>query len=153
MPSTRLLLAGVVTAALLLVPSTAAARTYVTGVGADFKLGIKPAAFTAGSGVGGGVLGLDRMRWSSWRARTARGRGRLAYNTCEPTCADGNYEHKRVRVRLFRPRRGCRTYVDGAFVTVRKPLFTKIELRMRGQEPFVSTTSDTQSCQASGATT
>jgi hypothetical protein len=143
----RIAVVTVVAACLAVAPSSATARTFVTGVGPDFKLGMRPSAFTAGSGVGGGVLGLDRMRWSSWTARKARGRGRLRYNMCAPTCADGNYRYQRVRVRLFRPRRGCKPYVDGRFVTVSQPLFTKIALLRRGEPRFESITDGTQSCQ------
>lgn len=137
---------GLSLAVLLVSPAEGLARTYVTRGSPDDTPVYKPRAFVAGSGVGGGVLRLSAVRWSRWGQRSARGKGTFTYNTCSPTCADGNSKSTSARIRLYRPRRGCEIYVNGRTVRTRRRLFTRIELRYDGRT-FRSLTSGTQSCQ------
>lgn len=49
-------------------------------------------------------VGFDAIAWSSWTADTAVGRGTFFFNTCLPTCVDGNtISVKDVRITLSRP--------------------------------------------------
>jgi len=131
---------------LVVAPTSAMARTYVTGVGRDFKVGYRPANFSAGTGAGGGALQVRSVRWSRWTSSRAVGRGNLRFNICEPTCADGNYRTQSVRVRLTRPRRGCEIWAAGQTVVERRALFTTITFSREGEEDFVTQTADTEDC-------
>jgi hypothetical protein len=144
----RWIAVSVLIAASLLVaaPTSAMARTYVTGVGRDFRVGYKPANFSAGTGVGGGALQVRGVRWSSWSASRAVGRGKLRFNICDPTCADGNYRTESVRIRLSRPRRGCEIWTRGKTVVERRALFTTITFSRPGEDDFVTQTADTEDC-------
>jgi hypothetical protein len=56
---------------------------------------------------GEGSFVVERMRWSSWRRGSARGRGIGAQDDCSPDCATGTFHRAPVRVRLARPRSRC----------------------------------------------
>jgi len=121
--------------------ASAQAATYVPD--GDGTLTVKPHKFTAGSGVGGGVMALTGVHWSRWGARTAVGNGTLEYNTCDPMCVSGNTRKVKTRIRLYRPRRGCDIWPDGVR---RQSVFTKITVWVDG-EAWKSLTAGTQSCQ------
>ena len=140
----RLAAAAAATAALavtMLGPSaSASARTYVTGVGGSDRPAHKPQAFIAGSGVGCGVFRLKQLRWTTWTARTARATGMVLFNTGRP-CSAGKYESFRARIRLHRPRRGCRIYRNGRMTRTSKRLFTRIDVfTSASRRTFRSTT-------------
>jgi hypothetical protein len=48
---------------------------------------------------------VDRVKWSKWGRRRARGRGTAYINNCKPSCVDGHFHKYRVKVRLRRARR------------------------------------------------
>ncbi len=56
---------------------------------------------------GEGSFLVERMHWSFWGHRVARGRGLGAQDDCEPDCASGTFHRAPARVRLWRPRRRC----------------------------------------------
>jgi len=45
---------------------------------------------------------LNRLRWLTWGPRRASGRGVEWVNTCTPTCVNGRFRHRRVRVVFWR---------------------------------------------------
>jgi hypothetical protein len=47
---------------------------------------------------------ITHARYSSWAAKSARGRGTLVYNTCAPSCAAGTFKHHPVTFSLGRAR-------------------------------------------------
>ncbi len=72
---------------------------------------------------GEGSFVVEKMRWSSWGRRSARGRGVGAQDDCVPDCATGTFHRAPARVRLWRPRSRCGnriwkrmtlTWTDGA---------------------------------------
>jgi hypothetical protein len=56
---------------------------------------------------GEGSFSVEKMRWSVWTNRVARGRGIGAQDDCAPDCATGTFHRAPARVRLWRPRRRC----------------------------------------------
>jgi hypothetical protein len=56
---------------------------------------------------GEGSFAVQKMHWSFWGSRSARGRGIGAQDDCEPDCATGTFHRAPARVRLWRPRRKC----------------------------------------------
>ena len=51
-----------------------------------------------------GNFRIRSIRWSSWMATSATGRGIARVNTCAPNCAEGrNASYRAVTVRLWRP--------------------------------------------------
>jgi hypothetical protein len=56
---------------------------------------------------GEGSFVVEKMHWSFWGHRSARGRGIGAQDDCEPDCATGTFHRAQARVRLWRPRRRC----------------------------------------------
>jgi len=49
---------------------------------------------------------VTRLDWSTWRARTAVGRGVFHLNDCDPDCADGTYHRRRGQITMS-GRRWC----------------------------------------------
>ena len=43
------------------------------------------------------------LTWTRWTARQATGRGQVWLNDCDPSCADGSFSSRPVRVHLFSP--------------------------------------------------
>jgi len=68
---------------------------------------------------------IHTVRWQSWNAERALGRGVFSQNLCTPDCATGNFVHYRVSIRLFRPR----VCVNG------KTEFTRMTWRPLGTPP------------------
>ena len=124
--ATTLLLSALVALALV---ASADARTYVPMTDGGFA--VKPGAFAAGSGVGGGTMGLGRVRWTHWGNRSALGRGVLTYKDCDPNCPAGTYHTVRTRIRLYRARRNC---VNWSGERIRRLIFTKITVRVDGRK-------------------
>jgi hypothetical protein len=56
---------------------------------------------------GEGSFVVQKMHWSFWGGRSARGRGIGAQDDCEPDCATGTFHRAPAKVRLWRPRRKC----------------------------------------------
>lgn len=104
----------VTAAALLLLPATAWAAEPTTFTGKSTRsFAVKPAtiAYTGdGSALIGGKGGTIRkpghLRWTTYGAQEGRARGAVYVNDCEPSCADGTFGARAVRVRVFRPRDG-----------------------------------------------
>lgn len=72
----------------------------------------------------GNRTGVQRVRWSRWNGKVARGRGILLYNDCRPNCAQAQPQYFRVAIKLSRPRKcaGRYDYTRFAFrYTGRKP--------------------------------
>jgi hypothetical protein len=110
---------------------------------------IRPQRFIAGSGVAGGVMRLRDMRWFTWGANRAAGRGLLTFNTCRPGgCATGHLKTIHATVTLTAPRRNCKAPVaGGGFTTWRFPVFTRIAAVEAGTtDPWRSITSAAQYC-------
>lgn len=58
----------------------------------------KPSSITIACADAG--VAITKISWSSWKASSAKGKGTLTVNTCEPTCAAGNNETYPVRISL-----------------------------------------------------
>jgi hypothetical protein len=56
---------------------------------------------------GEGSFFVEKMQWSTWTERAARGHGIGAQDDCDPGCADGTFHRAPARIRLWRPRRRC----------------------------------------------
>ncbi|NYD40056.1 hypothetical protein [Nocardioides panaciterrulae] len=54
-----------------------------------------------------GSLYVTGMRWTTWDARRAVGKGVAHVNDCKPDCAHGHYARYRVTVHLAKPRELC----------------------------------------------
>ena len=59
-----------------------------------------------GGADGSGAADPGHLRWRHYGQREAGARGVVWLNECTPTCADGNFVSRPVRVHLFRPRDG-----------------------------------------------
>jgi hypothetical protein len=97
----------VVSTALVLLVSVAAARTSTTyfGQGQDpADIAYRPDRLLV---AGEGSFYVGKMRWSAWTDRVARGRGIGAQDDCDPGCADGTFHRATAKVELWRPRRRC----------------------------------------------
>jgi hypothetical protein len=72
-------------------------RTYI--VNCQGTLDFKPKEIVIACADAG--VRFDSITWSRWTNNGATGRGNLVVNTCEPTCADGNFiTYRRVRLTL-----------------------------------------------------
>jgi hypothetical protein len=47
---------------------------------------------------------LEKLKWTKWNARTAKGTGVYTYNDCEPNCLVGTFRQRRVNVQLTTPK-------------------------------------------------
>ncbi len=106
--SRRIRYAGAVTAVALvlsaMVAPTATAtqqpnpnRTYIVDCVGDLQF--KPKEIIIACADAG--VAFSNITWSRWNNNRAVGRGTLSVNTCEPTCADGNFvTYRRVRLTL-----------------------------------------------------
>jgi hypothetical protein len=83
---------------MLAVPASASAKTYLGGCSPNAHAKYKPKRILFSCGSGG--IRIKGAKWSSWRARRARGRGRARVNDCNPNCAQGTIRTYRVRLRL-----------------------------------------------------
>ena len=50
-----------------------------------------------------GNMYLDRIEWSRWDAQGAEGTGYYNANTCEPSCAEGEFVNTQVEISLSQP--------------------------------------------------
>lgn len=57
---------------------------------------------------------LHNLKWSSWGARNAMGKGTLTYNTCVPNCASGHNVSFSVKVTLSKVK-SCRGHKHKIF--------------------------------------
>jgi hypothetical protein len=84
----------------------------------------KPVHLIAACGDAG--VRVNKIHWTRYGSRSARGGGTAVTNICEPSCAEGNFERDPVRVRLSRPRL-CKA------VGIR--LFTRLKVTYPGARP------------------
>ena len=82
--------------------ATASARTYVASCSNTSFLEFKPDYWS--SGCTGGSVNVQPVTWSRWSARSAKGRGVVLANDCDPSCAGGSIYRYRTTVRLYHPR-------------------------------------------------
>lgn len=82
----------------LIAGSPAGAATSPAIVDCTGKPVSKPSTITISCADAG--VAITKITWSSWKAGSAKGRGTLTVNTCEPTCAAGNNETYPVRISL-----------------------------------------------------
>jgi hypothetical protein len=75
---------------------------------------------------GDGGIRLRRLHWRSFNRSTARARGLVSINDCEPYCAVGRFVDYRVTVTADRPRRCA---AAGQY------LYTRVTYRFRGARP------------------
>lgn len=72
-------------------------RTYIVDCVGDLQY--KPKEIIIACADAG--VAFSNITWSRWNNNRAVGRGTLSVNTCEPTCADGNFvTYRRVRLTL-----------------------------------------------------
>jgi len=92
----------------LLVPGSAiaasAGRTYFPQGQSPSDPAYRPRLLAV---AGEGSFVVERMRWSSWGRRAARGQGIGAQDDCQPDCATGTFHRASALVRLWRPRSRC----------------------------------------------
>ena len=106
--SRRIRYAGAVTAVTLVLsammaPTATASqqpnpnRTYIVDCVGDLQF--KPKEIIIACADAG--VAFSNITWSRWNNHRAVGRGTLSVNTCEPTCADGNFvTYRGVRLTL-----------------------------------------------------
>jgi hypothetical protein len=83
----------------VLVPvAVAGGKTYVGPCTAQQKAAYKPHRMVVTCADAGFVL--RHLKWSSWGARSAHGRGQAYINTCKPNCASGKFKPYAVKVKL-----------------------------------------------------
>jgi len=91
-----------------LVAAPAASASNGTGPGTDVYVGCtehtaKPEHISLACA--DDSVSFDGLTWSSWSSGRATGVGTFSYNTCLPTCVDGNtVTAKQVKVLLSRPK-------------------------------------------------
>lgn len=79
-------------------------KVYVKGTGrGDYSLHYRPKTLQFGM-----RSVLVSLRWSTWNGPRARGTGRVAYNDCVPSCAQGGNSFYAVRV-ILNSRSTCGT--------------------------------------------
>jgi hypothetical protein len=77
-----------------------------------------------------GGEGVHSIKWTLWKSKKAEGKGTYYINNCVPSCVDGKYLEKPVR--LFASRRKI---VRGRYQ------FTRFVVHsMRGEMPYIGTT-------------
>jgi hypothetical protein len=76
---------------------------------------------------GDAALRVNQLTWKHWGAKTATGKGVGATNTCNPSCAQGKFEHDPAKVRLSRPK---------LCASVDRTVFTRLELTFTAGRPF-----------------
>ena len=90
------------TALLLCAAAPAAqARTYYPDCNDSYSAKYKPAKIQLCVGI---LRQLRGLKWSSWRAGTARAKARYVYQTCKPMCVNGPVKRVDARVVLYRKR-------------------------------------------------
>jgi hypothetical protein len=83
-------------ATLVATGEAASSKVYVKGTGrGDFSLHYRPRTLMFGT-----RSVLVGLRWSTWNGPRAVGRGRVAFNDCIPSCAEGRSVEYAVRVTL-----------------------------------------------------
>lgn len=98
------LLAALTAASLLFVGAAmGAGHVFVLLWGQSFAY--KPKSFRMS---GDSTLFAQKLHWSRWGGKTARGTGVAAFNLCRPDCAAGHFVHYPARIVLSK-RRYCRT--------------------------------------------
>jgi hypothetical protein len=96
---------AVILVALLSAAAVAQASTTYFGQGQEpASRAYKPRTLAI---AGEGSFVVEKMHWSFWGRRSARGGGIGAQDDCEPDCATGTFHRAPARVRLWRPRRKC----------------------------------------------
>lgn len=109
----------------LAAPGQAAAVTYAANCGHTGFLKYKPKDWS--NGCTGGAFNIERIRWSRWGTRSARGSGRTLFRDplCRPTCPEARYYKYRARITMRR-RRTCSSD-DGD----RRRYFSRVTVRVR----------------------
>jgi hypothetical protein len=82
----------------------------------------KPTSLTVFCGDGG--MPITKIRWSSYGAKQAAGRGVASVNDCDPDCASGTSTNYRARIKLTRVRQ-CGDV----------PQFTRLRVTFVGKAP------------------
>jgi hypothetical protein len=82
----------------------------------------KPKSLTVFCGDGG--MPIAKIRWSSYGAKQATGRGVASVNDCDPNCAAGTSSNYRARIKLTRVRQ-CGDV----------PQFTRLRVTFVGKAP------------------
>ncbi|HYI38195.1 MAG TPA: hypothetical protein VEX39_16435 [Thermoleophilaceae bacterium] len=98
----RLAVAGLTVLLFCAVAPAASARTYYPDCNDRYASKYKPAKIQLCVGI---LRQLRGLKWTSWRAGTARAKGRYVYQTCKPTCVEGPEKRLAARVVLYRKRR------------------------------------------------
>jgi hypothetical protein len=107
--NTRLLLVVAALAATLI--TTAALAASPVKINNCIKAVTRPSRMTLACGDGN--TALTGLKWSSFGGSTAKGKGTLATDTCEPNCAEGKTVRYAVTVKATNPRtckKGLRVY-------------------------------------------
>jgi hypothetical protein len=95
----RLVPALVLCGPLVLSASVQASRAYLPQAQDPASTAYRPRVLKV---AGEGSFLVQRMVWSSWSPRIARGRGVGAQDDCEPDYATGTFHRARARTRLLR---------------------------------------------------
>jgi hypothetical protein len=113
--------AGAAVLVLLLAAASAQARPKLHDGVDGFK--VRPAAILV-SGDGSAWLGGDgygvppdygTIRWTTFGRSSARGRGRVFVNDCDPDCAGGTFSNWKAVIRARRVRHGHYTRLSAAY--------------------------------------
>jgi hypothetical protein len=99
----RAILTAGLLAVLIAVPAQAGDDVYFRDYN-DRRPKIEPDRITLVVGAGALLRFKNLQPWRNWGSLRTRAKGRYVYNTCRPSCVDGNYDSTGVRVRLSRIR-------------------------------------------------
>ncbi len=104
-------------------PSVALAAKRVYFKDAVHKPRVRPKRIALEVGAGALFRARRLDHWLGWGRKATRAHGRLIYNTCDPSCAAGNYANEPGWAKLSRIRRcGRRLH------------YTRVKLRLDGSE-------------------
>jgi hypothetical protein len=96
----KVVVAWVVVAAIVLVPTPAQAAMRTFAVSDCQHADIRPDSIMFACADGGYYV--THLEWSTWHQFRARGRGLFHLNDCKPSCAGGTFHSRRGRITLRR---------------------------------------------------
>ena len=94
--------AGLALAAVVVSSASGASHVLIPGCGGADQPAYKPAAVIVACGDGN--FQVVKLKWSSWTATSASGKGTAKVNTCQPNCARGKFKSYKLNLSADKPK-------------------------------------------------